>query len=186
MSGRSLAHIIGLLSSVTPAVLQAPLHYRGLQRLRSKVLQKSSSKNPDYDVTVPLSQEAQDDLIWWIEYSFQEGRPLRWPHHRIRCVKKRLGSAPHSSPADSRWDLEQGGSQTPYQLVGTKHSLHGSKILCTKPLWSSHPSLDGPHCRNSLPESSGGNQIVSSMSTSNWHWCLQRRITIHADHLRAK
>ena len=55
VSARNLAHIIGLLSSVTPAVLQAPLHYRGLQRLRSSALRLFNPKHPDYDITVPLS-----------------------------------------------------------------------------------------------------------------------------------
>ena len=79
VSARTLAHIIGPLTSITPAVLQAPLHYRDLQHLRSRASQQSNPQNPDYDTTVPLSQEVQQDLTWWREYSFQEGRPLRWP-----------------------------------------------------------------------------------------------------------
>ena len=72
LQGHLLTCIIGLLMSITPAVLQAPLHYRGLQHLRSRALQQSNPQNTDYDTTVLLSQEAQRDLTWWIEHSFRE------------------------------------------------------------------------------------------------------------------
>ena len=44
-SPRNLAHLIGLLTSVQPAVLPAPLHYRALQRSRNRALRNSL----DYD-----------------------------------------------------------------------------------------------------------------------------------------
>ena len=38
MTGRQLAHLIGLLSACIPAILEAPLHYRALQRLRHQAV----------------------------------------------------------------------------------------------------------------------------------------------------
>ena len=61
-SARQLAHLIGLFSSTLPAILPAPLHYRGLQLLKHQALKKGG-----YDVILPLSQEAKDDLLWWIQ-----------------------------------------------------------------------------------------------------------------------
>ena len=63
VTGHSLAHLIGLLTSCIPAVQIAPLHYRGLQYLRSKALQLN---HLDYNHRVPISEEAKTDLTWWV------------------------------------------------------------------------------------------------------------------------
>ena len=62
---RHLAHLIGLLSSTAPAVSVAPLHYRGLQRLRQRALQNSQG---NYDHKILVDQEAEADLLWWVEH----------------------------------------------------------------------------------------------------------------------
>jgi len=59
---RLLAHVIELLNSTVQAVLPARLHYRGLQRLKNKVFHQSGN----FDCPTLLSQEALDDLQFWI------------------------------------------------------------------------------------------------------------------------
>ena len=71
-SARQLAHLIGVFSATLPAILPAPLHYRGLQLLKHQALRKGG-----YDVILPLSQEAKDDLLWWIQnLNVVNGQPL--------------------------------------------------------------------------------------------------------------
>ena len=71
-SARQLAHLIEVVSSTLPAILPAPLHYRGLQNLKHQALKKGG-----YDVTLPLSEEAKEDLIWWAEHlPSVNGQPL--------------------------------------------------------------------------------------------------------------
>ena len=71
-AAKQLAHLIGVFSSTLPAILPAPLHYRGLQLLRHQALKKGG-----YDMILPLSQEAKDDLLWWIQnLSLVNGQPL--------------------------------------------------------------------------------------------------------------
>ena len=62
-SARQLVHLIGVFSSTLPAILPAPLHYRDLQNLKHQALKKGG-----YDVTLPPSEEAKEDLIWWAEH----------------------------------------------------------------------------------------------------------------------
>ena len=71
-SARQLAHLIGVFSSTLPAILLAPLHYRGLQLLKHQALKKGG-----YDVILTLSQEAKDNLLWWIQnLNLVNGQPL--------------------------------------------------------------------------------------------------------------
>ena len=68
-SARQLARLI-VFSSTLPAILPAPLHYRGLQLLKHQPLRKN--------VILPLAQEAKDDLLWWIQnLSLVNGQPLK-------------------------------------------------------------------------------------------------------------
>lgn len=72
-SGRQLAQIIGLLSSIIPAVEIAPLHYRSLQRCRNIAVTSGN-----YDHLVKLSREAKNDLRWWLQHINQNnGRPVK-------------------------------------------------------------------------------------------------------------
>ena len=73
-SPRQLAHLIGLMSSTSPAVLPVPLHYRMLQKMRSQALARAQQ---DYDVFIPWTQEARQDLEWWIDQmSSHNGRRI--------------------------------------------------------------------------------------------------------------
>ena len=58
---RQLARIIGIMTSMTPAVLPAPLRYRALQELKNTALDHHHS----YFAQITLTQEAKQDLMWW-------------------------------------------------------------------------------------------------------------------------
>ena len=189
VSARTLAHIIGLLTSITPAVLQAPLHYRGLQRLRSRALQQSNPQNPDYDTTVPLSQEAQQDLTWWTEYSFQEGRPLRWPQPTLTI---------ESDASKRGWGAHLTHQQ---QTIGGvwnhKEATHHINWLELKAaflgLQAFAQNLSNVHVHLLMDNTVaiaylnrlGGTRsyALCQLAISIWNWCIQKGITIHADHL---
>ena len=69
---RDLAHLIGVFTSTLPAILPAPLHYRGLQELKHRILKKGG-----YDSILPVLEEAKEDLNWWINnLSLVNGQPL--------------------------------------------------------------------------------------------------------------
>ena len=77
VTARHLAHLIGLLSSTAPAISVAPLHYRGLQRLRQKALQNSRG---NYDHEILVDEEAEADLLWWVEHvRGSDGHPVVHP-----------------------------------------------------------------------------------------------------------
>ena len=56
-----LHSLVGRLESVRPAVAEAPLHYRHLQRLLRPHLKRRSDR---VDIFLPLSQGAEEDLLW--------------------------------------------------------------------------------------------------------------------------
>ena len=65
VTARQLAHLIGSMTAYLPAIAAAPLHFHGLQNLRSLALHPSMT---NYDFPVHMSVEAKADLDWWINY----------------------------------------------------------------------------------------------------------------------
>ena len=61
-SARQLAQLIGIFTSTLPAILPAPLHYRGLQELKHAILRKGG-----YNTSQSLTAEAREDLQWWAQ-----------------------------------------------------------------------------------------------------------------------
>ena len=69
---RQLARLTGMLTASIPAVLQAPLHYRALERLRNRSL-----RNNWYDQQVVINVESRQDLLWWIyHFPLHNGKSL--------------------------------------------------------------------------------------------------------------
>ena len=62
---RELASVIGLIVSCFHAVLEAPLHYRSLERDKIRGL----GKNMNYENNVDFSEASCLDLTWWIKMS---------------------------------------------------------------------------------------------------------------------
>ena len=69
-----LSHIIGKLTSCKTAVLQAPLHYRGIQHLKNSNMFPQVVNN----LNIPLDPYALEDLRWWVDNLYlANGRPIR-------------------------------------------------------------------------------------------------------------
>jgi len=72
-SGRVLAHLIDLLTSTTPVILPAQLHYRGLQR-------QTLSQSQSYNLEIELDEDTTKDLHFWIcQIHLWNGRPITTP-----------------------------------------------------------------------------------------------------------
>ena len=65
---REISQFMGLCNSSKPAVLQAPLHYRSIQRLLIRNLRRFLSPcQPDYLTLVTLDTHSIQDLDWWVQ-----------------------------------------------------------------------------------------------------------------------
>lgn len=62
ISGRDLARLVGILMSLSPAVLYGRAHTRALEALLKPV-----SRRCRYSARVQLTQAARDDLQWWLK-----------------------------------------------------------------------------------------------------------------------
>ena len=78
---RDLAQLIGSLVGVFPGVEFGPLHYRGLEKLKTRGLKQ---RKGDFNAKISLDEAALDDLNWWVKNVECSKREI--DHGQIHCT----------------------------------------------------------------------------------------------------
>ena len=183
---RQLARIIGVMTSMTPAVLPAPLHYQALQELKNTALDHHHS----YFAQITLTQEAKQDLMWWRTYLRQ------WKSRSI--LPKRAFLTLESDASDLGWGAVSLNQKTSTGGVWNTHetTLH---INC-KELFAAWlglqcyaSTLQDVHIHLRIDNTAavayvnkmGGlhSKNLCQLALQVWDWCLSRNLTISAEHL---
>ena len=105
---RNLSHVIGLITSVTLAVLPASLHYRKLQFQENEALACHHS----YESSIQLNQESLEDLLWWCGHLKRwNGRPIHptTPRMIVETDASNMGWGP-KLPTYYSWKPDPGAS----------------------------------------------------------------------------
>ena len=182
-SARQLAHLIGVFTSTLPAILPAPLHYRGLQNLKHQILKRGG-----YDAILQLSDEAREDLVWWTEnLPLVNGQPL---------VREQPSLQIESDASLKGWGAVCEGEQICGPWAEGEKNLH---LNCLELLAASHAvqafardkretvvqlHLDSATAVAYINHM-GGTRFpeLRYLATTLWGWCLQRRLFLVASHI---
>ena len=180
-SAQELSHLIGLLSSLIWAVLPAPLHYRALQRLKHRALTSLGS----WDLQVSLDSSSQRNLVFWVS---------QLKEHNGRSLEFSVATMIISS--DACWGAYSSISSVGGHWSPAEPDLH-INALELKAAFLALESL-ASHLRDchilllldnitaiSFINHKGGTRshTLSDLALDMWTWCLQRGITVHAEHL---
>ena len=166
MTGRQLAHLIGLLTSCLQAILQAPLHYRALQRLRNQALVQGGTS---YDKKTRMSKE---DLLWWIQQlSSQMARPIRNP-----LPDMVLETDVSTKGWGANYPKEGTSTGGPWSAKEATHHINWLELkgaflalqcfLYKEPQQHSHPTEDGQPGGSYICEQEGGNKVEGPLRLS--------------------
>ena len=184
MSARKLAHLIGLLTSTSPAINPAPLHYRALQRNKNVALRNTGG----YDCPVKLLPEAREDLIWWVEKLPQwNGRNIIPPTPEVVLT---------SDASREGWGATYQESQTGGMWMTEERRLHINVLelkaaFLALQLFVTHRRrthvlirIDNTTAIAYLNKKGGTHsRVLSDLAVLVWEWCLSRQITLQAEHI---
>ena len=179
-----LSHIIGKLTSCKTAVLQAPLHYRGIQHLKNSNMFPQVVNN----LNIPLDPHALEDLRWWVDNLYlANGRPIRdsLPHLMIQSDASNSGWGAVSNGVNARgtWTREESNLH-----INCKELLAASFAVkaFTKELQNVHVliQIDNTTTIAYINKMGGAKRcLLDHYARHLWGWCLQRRITLRAEHI---
>ena len=184
VSARELSQLLGMLVAAYPAVLPAPLHYRAVDRAKRRALQRQEG----YKSRISLDRETRQDLQWWTKAvtSFN-GRPLQISSWDLTI---------ESDASLKGWGASSQRRSTggPWTTGERKHHINFLELLAAFLALRSFVKerrdvsvlllLDNVTAIAFINRMGGTHSIcLSDLAVEIWDWCIQRNVTIHAEHL---
>ena len=180
---RLLASFIGFIINAFHAVLEAPLHYRTLEREKCAGL--GSSK--DYEHKIKLSPHSRLQIRWWLDnVDKKNGKPIRpeKPTVFIQTDASLVGWGAFdlkSCVSDGgRWTEAEGNFPINYlELLAIFHAL---RAFCSE-MTNVHVSIQSDStCAIAYVNNMVGigSLIMDLLASELWQWCLQKDIFISA------
>lgn len=180
---RELASFIGLVINAFHAVLQAPMHYRDLERDKIRGLGSSM----DFDNTIVLSRDGVHELQWWLKNIRScNGKDIRPKPVNITCRTDAslLGwggvDISDQSYANGRWNVGESENSINFlelkAMFYTLQSLYDSRC-------DVHIEIQSDNvCAVTYVNDMGGmtSKKMDRLSSDIWNWCIQRRIYLSA------
>ena len=186
---REISQSLGLCNSSKPAVLQAPLHYRSLQRLLIRNLKKFL--NPyqrDYLTVATMDTPSIRDLNWWIQ------------EMKYNCSRNICTLQPDVLISTDSSDFAWGAIQSQVKILGLWRENQQDWHISVKEVmaaflalqllvpnhWDGHIqlSLDNTTAVTYLNHQGGTTSVqLSALVTGMWHWCLEWNILLSAVHI---
>ena len=187
VSVRDLSQLIGKLTASIQAIFPGPLHYRHLQHLKHQALAQRRS----YDSTTPLSNEAKEELRWWLAHlNAWNGRALLHPPPDIVI---------ETDASRTGWGAVCQGVQTGGLWSQMERKLY---INCLELLAGSFAVKSFTknrlcvHVRLRMDNTSavayvnrlGGTRslVLSNLALALWEWALSQGFFLSAEHLSGR
>ena len=184
MSVRSLARLIGRMTATAQAILPAPLYYRSLQHLKNQVFRQAGS----FETMLTLNEPAKQELHWW------EKEVMSWNGKSLTIADSDIVIETDASLLG--WGAHCRGVATGGLWSPQERGLHINILELiggTFAVKTFAKELSGLHIRLRMDNSTsiayinhmGGTRspTLAAYAKQLWTWCLERNITISAEHL---
>lgn len=184
LSAQVLSRVLGKMNAATQAIAMAPLFYRHLQT----ALREATRESQDYSTEITLPPEAKEELRWWVEHFTQwNGRSLL-VHNPSMVIE--------TDASDRGWgavcnEIRTGGPWTPQERemhINCREMLAASlAVKCfAKDKTSLHILLkmDSMSALSYINKRGGTiSPELTYLAKQLWLWCMERDISLSADHL---
>lgn len=174
---RDLASFIGSIINAFHAVLEAPLHYRQMEKC--KIVGLGEDRN--FDNKVWLSEGAMSELCWWLEnIRLKNGKRIRPQNVAFSCQT----DVSSGSYANICWSYNEAFSAI--NLLELKAVFNGIQALydhirnCHLQVFSDNVTAVA------YINDMGGitSPLLDSVAIDIWNWCLERNVFISANFLQ--
>ena len=180
---RSLASFIGLIINAFHAILEAPLHYRQLEREKISGLGLSM----DFEQKIQISEGSRIQLVWWLEnVEAKNGKVIRpkKPTVFLQSDASLMGwgayNVSENVTSGGRWILSEAGFCINYlELLAMFHAL---RAFCVD-MRDVHVSIqsDSTSAIAYLNHMGGiGSVEMDQLAFEIWQWCIHRNIFVTA------
>ena len=185
---RQVSHVIGKIIAALPGVQYGPMFYRNLERDKISALKNNRGH---FDRAMNLSEEAKEELKWWINNIDKQFSPIRRnaPTVELRTDASGLGwgATDLNRETGGRWNeaemIKAGNNAINY--LETLAAGLGLKSLCSN-VHDAHIllRLDNTTAVAYLNNMGGVKSKDCDLAARDiWRWCMEHNIWITASHL---
>ena len=189
VSVREIARFVGKATATMRAIPLAPLHYRALQLLMNSVLPLNYTQeeiSTKYETVVTLTPASKKDLEWWIDLKKAPlGAPVYYPDPTITI---------HSDASNKGWGAVLNGQSQTGGLWSPEEATHHinylellAAFLAIKAFGKAWQNVNILLRMDNVTAVSYINQKGGTVSQLlcqlAWAWCVERNITLLAEHL---
>ena len=184
ISIRTVARLLGTMTSYLPGVENGLLHYRALEACKNVALKRNEF---NFDKSMTFNSDAKEDISWWQNNVAQQCTKLnRGPPVIILTTDSSMkgwGAVRDDNKTGGSWNADE---QTFHiNALEMKAVLFGLKSLCSE-VSDSHIQVktDSSTCVSYINARGGAKSIVcNEMAKAIWDWCLYSRNFVSAVHL---
>ena len=184
LSVRELARLIGKMTATLPAVQPASLWYRELQCLKNQMLQRSHS----FETSVKLTQEALLELDWWgIKRNLMTGKGMMTREPELTMETDALlmgwGAVFRGVRTGGMWSQLESRNHINYlELLAAMFAV--KSFAKDRKDNHIHLRMDNRTAVSYVHHMGGTRSpALSRLATQLWQWCLERNISLTAEHL---
>ncbi|MES9883156.1 MAG: reverse transcriptase domain-containing protein [Sedimenticola sp.] len=181
---RQTARVLGLMVSSFSAVEFAPLHYRTIEREKTKALKISKGK---FDQKMLVTCAIKLELNWWIENLNSQKRVIDHGNADILIVSDASlsgwGAICNGSKIGGRWKPDECDKHI--NCLEMLAALIGLKAFCREH-HDTHVQIQSDNtCTVAYINNMGGikSEQCNELAVEMWSWCIQRRIWLSATHI---
>ena len=183
-SGRELARLVGTASSMALGIPPAPLFYRVMQQAKNSVIHTSRGLDTRMTLDTPLREELQ----WWLSHAHQwNGRSLSPPQESLwvqtDASRTGWGAFCQEGSTGGPWTTEEAEFHINYLellavfLAIQTFAKHKSNVTI-------YVQLDSITAQTYINKKGGTRSPpLSQLAKKVWSWCMERSITLVADHI---
>lgn len=183
---RSIARLLGLMTSNFPGVMYGPLHYRKLDM----ALTRGLGPQRDFEKHIDLHDEVLEDIQWWIKNLDDSKNFITHGEFQVTLS---------TDASTTGWGCECKGVATGgawSQEEARNHINYLEMLAVMLALQSFEKEVTGKHVKLLVDNSTTVN-ILNNMGTSHsrdlnnlntqiWQWCINRNIWITVAHIPGK
>ena len=173
---RTVAQLLGLMTSSFPGVMYGPLYYRRLDMEKTRAL----SQSRDFDSTMEISSLALQDIKWWIDNIHSSYYVISHGDPQVTL---------YTDASTTGWGCDFQGTPTggSWSSAEAKNHINYLEMLAIKlALESFEEQLKQKHVKL-MVDNMTALTILNNMGTSRswklnelnkdiWVWCINRRI----------
>jgi len=184
---RKLAKIIGKFNSCFIAIPQGKLHYRKLERFKTKSLRENRGK---FDTLISLPKEEKEEINWWMDNIEQSSAPIARKNSDLYITTdastKGWGADRDGTSTGGHFTIKE--MESHINVLELKAALLGLKSLCH--------DIHDKHILLKIDNTSAVASINKMGSTKSiemdkivheiWDWALSKNNWISSTHIPGK